>query len=306
MLIPAGRSATVHTPATTANLGPGFDSLGLALDWVDQASVDVIESGYRFALSGDGADALPRDASHLVLKTILRGLEELDATVPGLSFTAHNTIPLARGLGSSSAAISAGLALAWGLSYPERPLDRDWAFGVAVDIEGHPDNVGPAIFGGLTIGWLRQGTWQIAQATVRDDIRITALVPSTVLETEKARAAMPASIPLEDAIANSAHTALLMHAFASAPELLLDGTSDRLHQEYRRSLYPVSLTLVEHLRGQGLAACISGAGPTVVVFHSSNQGALVDLTLEAAAGDPRFAGFTGHSLRIGDGVQLVS
>ena len=306
MLIPAGRSATVHTPATTANLGPGFDSLGLALDWVDQASVDVIESGYRFALSGDGADALPRDASHLVLKTILRGLEELDATVPGLSFTAHNTIPLARGLGSSSAAISAGLALAWGLSYPERPLDRDWAFGVAVDIEGHPDNVGPAIFGGLTIGWLRGGSWQIAQAEFRKDICVTALVPSTVLETERARSAMPASIPLADAIANSAHTALLMHAFASVPELLLDATSDRLHQEYRRDLYPVSLALVDHLRGQGLAACISGAGPTVVVFHTGDEGALVDLAVEAASLDPRFAGFTSHSLRIGDGVQLVS
>lgn len=305
-VLPLGRSATVLTPATTANLGPGFDALGLALDWVDQASASVIERGFELSLTGDGAGTLPLDENHLVISTILRGLEALDVEAGGLAFTAHNTIPLARGLGSSSAAIAAGLALAWGLARPDEPLDRDWAFTLAVGLEGHPDNVGPAIYGGLTIGWLTDEVWRVVGPQVHEDIRVCALVPNTVLETTTARSVMPREIPLSDAIANTAHAALLVHAFAEEPRYLFEATSDRLHQEYRRALYPSSMGLVDALRDQGLAACISGAGPTVVLLHTEGQGALVDLTLDGLLSDnSEFSGFRRHTLGIGEGVQIL-
>ncbi|WP_099332035.1 homoserine kinase [Actinomyces minihominis] len=305
-VLPLGRSATVLTPATTANLGPGFDALGLALNWVDQASVRVIERGFELTLTGVGSGSLPLDETHLVVSTILRGLENLGVKAGGLAFTAHNTIPLARGLGSSSAAIASGLALAWGLARPHQPLDRYWAFTLAVGLEGHPDNVGPAIYGGLTIGWFTDGVWKVVGAPVHDDLRVCALVPDTVLETTTARSVMPREIPLSDAIANSAHTALLVHAFSEEPRFLFDATSDRLHQEYRRALYPSSMALVDVLRDQGLAACISGAGPTVVLLHTEGQGALVDLILDGLlSGDSDLSAFKRYALGVGEGVQVL-
>lgn len=304
-LITPGTSATVWTPATTANLGPGFDALGLALDWTDQASVTATEDGLTFSLSGEGGGTLPQDERHLVVRTIRLGLDSLGTEATGLHFQAHNTIPLARGLGSSSAAIAAGLGLAWGLARPGDDLDRQWAFDLAVHIEGHPDNVGPAIYGGFTIGWQNQGMWKLVHSPVSNNNQITALVPTTALKTTQARSVMPQSIPLEDAIANSARTALLVHALSTDPNLLFDATQDFLHQEYRRELYPVSLQLVDALRAEGLAAAISGAGPTVVVFHTLSGSALSDLVLdEVLAKDAAFGSFARHDLGVGAGLRL--
>ena len=304
-MIAPGTSATVTTPATTANLGPGFDALGLALDWTDQASVTATDGGLTLSLSGEGEATLPRDERHLVIRTIRLGLQSLGADVAGLHFQARSTIPLARGLGSSSAAIAAGLGLAWGLARQGEDLDRQWAFDLAVHIEGHPDNVGPAIYGGFTIGWQNQGIWKLVHSPVSDNNQITALVPSTVLKTTQARSVMPQGIPLADAIANSARTALLVHALSTDPALLFDATEDFLHQEYRRELYPVSLRLVDDLRAEGLAAAISGAGPTVVVFHTRSGSALTDLVLdEVLAKNPAFAGFERHDLGVGAGLQV--
>lgn len=304
-VIAPGTSATVSTPATTANLGPGFDALGLALDWVDQATVSATADGLTLSLSGEGEETLPRNRRHLVVRTLELGLDSLGARADGLHFEAHNTIPLARGLGSSSAAIAAGLGLAWGLARPNEDLDRQWAFDLAVDIEGHPDNVGPAIYGGFTIGWQNQGTWKLVHSPVSQDNQITALVPPTALKTTQARSVMPSSIPLEDAIANSARTALLVHALSTDPALLLEATEDFLHQEYRRKLYPISLQLVDELRAEGLAAAISGAGPTVVVFHTRSRSALTDLVLdEVLAKNPAFMAFARHDLGVGSGLRL--
>ncbi len=304
-LIQPGTTTTVRAPATTANLGPGFDALGLALDWVDQAKATVIEDGLSLELTGEGEGTLPRNERHLVIATIRAGLESLGAHAPGLRFEAHNTIPLARGLGSSSAAIAAGLGLAWGLARPGEELDRRWAFDLAVGIEGHPDNVGPAIYGGFTIGWQNAGAWKLVHSPVSDDNRIMALVPNTVLKTTQARSVMPASIPLSDAIANSARTALLVHALSTDPSLLFDATQDFLHQKYRRGLYPQSLALVDTLRDEGLAAAISGAGPTVVVFHTESGNALVDLVLDRVL-EPGggFGSFRRHDLAVGDGIAV--
>ncbi len=301
-----GTTATVGAPATTANLGPGFDALGLALDWVDHGRATVVEQGLSLKLTGEGEGTLPRNERHLVIESIHTGLDSLGARVPGLRFEAHNTIPLARGLGSSSAAIAAGLGLAWGLARPDEELDRRWAFDLAVGIEGHPDNVGPAIYGGFTIGWQNAGAWQLVHSPVSEDNRIAALVPDTVLKTTQARSVMPASIPLSDAIANSARTALLVHALSTDPSLLFDATQDFLHQEYRRGLYPESLALVDRLRDEGLAAAISGAGPTVVVFHTEARSALTDLVLDRVlVPEGAFGGFHRHDLSVGAGIEIM-
>lgn len=304
--LPAGRAARVRVSATTANLGPGFDSLGLALNWADTAEAEVLSDGIRVEITGNGADTLPHDETHLVVATIVEALTALGVNAPGLRFCAHNTIPLAHGLGSSSAAIVAGLGLAWGLARPNEPMDREWALTRAVDIEGHPDNVGPAIYGGLTIGWTKDGHTRLASPTISPDVRVTALVPPHSLATESARAAMPTTIPFADAVANSSRTALLVHAFTGDPDLLGEATADYLHQEYRRSLYPDSLALVDSLRAAGLGAAISGAGPTVVVFSSVNQRDLLEAALEQAwSASPLFSQFKRYDLRPGRGVEIL-
>lgn len=299
-------TARVSVPATSANLGPGFDSLGLALSWNDEVSAKRGGNGVSIRVTGEGEDTIPRGETNLVLRGMRQGLASLGETINGASVHAHNTIPSARGLGSSSAAIVAGLALAWALTR-RAPLDRDWAFQLAVDLEGHPDNVGPAVYGGLTIGWVNsQGQWQLTSSAVCAQVRATVVVPANPLETSRARAVMPQSIPLADAVANSARAALLVQALAVEPALLFEATTDHLHQRYRRALYPQSMELVDHLRGQGLAAYISGAGPTVAILHTEAQSALVRLAVEAA--QSRVATLPQldvYDCAVGTGVQIL-
>lgn len=301
------RRVTVRVPATTANLGPGFDALGLALDWYDEVTLLPRATGLKVVLTGEGAREVPTGSDNLVVRGLQAGLGSLNCELGGVELRAHNTIPFARGLGSSSAAIVAGLALAWGLARPDENIDRDWAFDLAVAIEGHPDNVGPAVSGGLTIGWEDQnGIWRLASSPVSQDIGVTVLVPQRPLETAQARALMPQLIPLRDAVANSARTALLVRALAGDSQLLSEATTDYLHQEYRRPLYGPSLQVVDHLRAEGFAAYISGAGPTVAVFHLRAQAALVSMAAEAAQAsleDP--LEFAVHALSPGDGVQIL-
>ncbi len=304
-MLPAGLSATVATPATSANLGPGFDSLGLALDWRDGATATVLPRGLEVEITGEGADTLPKDGANLVVKTLIETAAALGAELPGLRFSAHNTIPLARGLGSSSAAIAAGLTLAWGLVRPGEALDRDWAFQVGTRLEGHPDNIGPALYGGLTVGWRSPAGWRAKGCSTDATLRATTLVPRQALKTEEARGALPKSVPIADAIANSARTALLVEAVSGDLSLLWDATEDHLHQEYRRSLYPRSLALVDGLRSEGLAAVISGAGPTVAVLHSEAENALVDLTIDRLVSAGLGEGFDSSRHALGAGVDLL-
>ncbi|MFZ1381205.1 MAG: homoserine kinase [Scrofimicrobium sp.] len=305
--IPVGRRASVRVPATSANLGPGFDSLGMALSWTDESSVRVIDYGLEFSLSGPGSQALPHDETHLVVRTILETLTEWDMTVPGLAFEAELSIPLARGLGSSSAAIVAGLTLAWTLAYPDKPLDREWIFTRAYRIEGHGDNVGPAILGGFTITWPSTTADGIAvpqsrPSAIAENIRALAIIPNTELLTDSARGALPSMVPMTDAIANLARSALLVHAMAEEPALLLEATADRLHQDYRRSLAPSSHAVMTNLRSQGYAALTSGAGPTVLVLHTEDQSRGL---LEAVEALPEARGMQTRLLRPGVGVQIL-
>ncbi len=263
----AGATATVRVPGTSANLGPGFDSLGLAVSLYDTLAVTVLdEPQLEFDLSGEGVAELPRDASHLVVKTMDLAWARLGYGRVGLRITADNVLPHGRGLGSSASAIVAAIMAANALVAPEDRQDSGWVLQLASELEGHPDNVAPAIFGAVAISWEEAGQFASARLVPSELVIPVVAIPDVELKTERARGMLPASVPHADAAANSGRAALLMHALAAAPELLLAGTRDYLHQDYRADAMPDSAALVAQLRADGFAAFISGAGPTVMVL----------------------------------------
>ncbi|HEY0688249.1 MAG TPA: homoserine kinase [Kribbella sp.] len=258
-------SVRVRVPATSANLGPGFDAFGLALTLYDDLTVSARgDPGVTIKVAGEGAGNVPLDESHLVVRAIKAGLEALGGSVPGITLRCHNRIPHGRGLGSSSAAIVGGLAAAYGLT--GTPLDRDRVLELASGIEGHPDNVAAAALGGFTIAWMDGEIGRGVRLEATPGLSAVAYVPATPLSTERARGLLPAVVPHGDAAANAGKAALLVAALTSRPDLLLTATEDRLHQEYREPAMPESLALVHKLRGSGLPAIVSGAGPTVLVL----------------------------------------
>jgi homoserine kinase len=290
-----GRSVTVEVPATSANLGPGFDCFGLALDWRERVNLAVIEHGYQLEVSGEGAAEVPRDESHLIIRSALVGLADLGVTAPGLWLGCRNTIPHGRGLGSSSAAIVAGLVAAAGLAGVK--VSPDWLLGHANAIEGHPDNVAAAVHGGFVLAYQGRSGVTVAQARVDNAIGAALYVSDTSVATDLARNLLPGMVPHIDAAANSGRAALLVHAMASQPELLCDATCDWLHQGYREAAMPRSYALMKSLRGKGFAAMISGAGPSVLVLGRKG-----DL---AALEDQRATGFALRLSEIGSAASIL-
>ena len=257
----------VSVPATSANLGPGYDSLGLALSLRDELEAEVVDEGLVVEVEGPGSSSVPLDESHLVVRSMRAAFDAMGAQPPGLRLSCHNVIPHARGLGSSSAAIVAGVSLARGLVAGGSLLVSDDAlFDLAARIEGHPDNVAPALYGGFTISGHDDDGFYSVGSPVDPRVGAVVFVPPTPVSTEVARGLLPAEVPHADAAADAGRTALLVAALAGQPEQLLRATRDYLHQEYRRPAMPESLALVEALRADGVAAVVSGAGPTVLAF----------------------------------------
>ncbi len=269
---------SVSVPATSANLGPGFDSLGLALDHRDRLQAQVVDgAGVAIVVRGEGEGEVPLDESHLVHRSMVAAFDHMGATVPGLRLECDNVIPHARGLGSSSAAIVAGICLARGLvAGGSLLMDDDAVFALAAELEGHPDNVAPAMYGGCTVAYRAGGRFHAATVAVDPRVQVVAFVPAEGVATTVARALLPAMVPHGDAAANAGRAALLVAALSRQPELLLAATEDRLHQDYRETAMPATLELVRALRGDGMAAVVSGAGPTVLVLtDGSQQGTVV-------------------------------
>ena len=294
-----GDWVAVEVPASSANLGPGFDVAGLALGITDRYRARPIPgAGVRVASVGEGAADVPTDARHLVAASLLTGLRHAGIEPPGLVIECRNAIPHGRGLGSSSAAIVGGLWLArslLGRLDPGSPAlsSREDVLQLAAQIEGHPDNVAAALLGGFTLAWAEADRIRAVSLPVHAAVRACVYVPDRTTPTQRARAALPAAVPLADAVLNLGRAALLVHAMTAAPDLLVIATEDRLHQPYRRDLYHDSLTLVESLRAGGVAAFISGAGPTVAALWSSGDG----------PGDA--AGFVRLAVDVGGGVRQV-
>lgn len=279
--------AQVSVPASSANLGPGFDTFGLALDLRDRYAAQVLDEAiFDVDVSGEGADEVKRDKNNLVIKAMLRAFEYMGQKPRGLALRALNVTPHGRGLGSSASAIVGGLALARELVLGgDQYLSREEMMVLATELEGHPDNVAAAIYGGATIAWIEEiygvKTGRAVSIPVHQEIKALLFIPEGHLSTSKARKLLPEVVPHEEALLNSTHSALLTIALSSQPELLLTATEDFIHQSYRTPAYPKSMALVKELRSKGLAATISGAGPAVLVLHTLAH-AEVEKLLEAS------------------------
>ncbi|QSZ49326.1 homoserine kinase [Arthrobacter sp. D5-1] len=271
-LVAAGQRLTVKVPGTSANLGPGYDSLGLALSIYDTLTVETLSTGeLEFELSGEGAETLPRDSSHLVVRAIDLALDRLGYQHSGLKITADNVNPHGRGLGSSASAVVAAVTAANALVPEESRKDRDWILQLTSEMEGHPDNVAPAIFGGLALSWQDSEQYSSTRADVAPSVIPVVAVPDFELSTETARGLLPASVGHHAAAMNSGRAALLIHALTAQPAFLLPATEDYLHQSYRAQAMLPSADLIAALRAAGHAAVVSGAGPTVMVLANGER-----------------------------------
>ncbi|WP_431220674.1 homoserine kinase [Leifsonia xyli] len=280
-----GRTVSVKVPATSANLGPGFDTLGLALALYDELEVSVRdEPGATVEVIGVGEGEVPTDESNLVVRAIAHTFEAVGVPLPGLNLRAHNSIPHGRGMGSSGAAIVSGIMAAKGLLEGVVDLDAQQLLALANDMEGHPDNVAPALFGGLTIAWVTPDGPRFKKLIVHRGVSPLVLVPEHVMSTALARSLQPQSVPHEDAVFNVSRSALLVAALIQSPELLHAATEDKLHQSYRASAMPETDRLITLLRENGFAAVVSGAGPSILVLGSdpSQRLAAAKLVEEAA------------------------
>ncbi len=304
---PICNSVHVRVPATSANLGSGFDTVGLALDYHDELTFtlndDPNDGIAHVIIHGEGADTLPRDETHLVVSTFRRACATFGLGRLGFTLEATNNIPQARGMGSSAEAIVAGIAAAAAFAQTG-DLNRPAIFDMAAQIEGHPDNVAPAVFGGLTVSWdfeTAEGVGSVAvpggeplhggfhavNYPVDPSITAAVFVPDYELSTEKARQALPRELPYKDAVYNVSRVGLLPAAMnpvvlaqaaqqAQSNALLFTATQDKLHQPYRGALMPPSAELIALFRSKGYAAAVSGAGPCVLVLHYGNAREAID------------------------------
>ena len=257
---------TARAPATSANLGPGFDCFGLALDLCDEFTLDTnLEPGVTW--EGEGAGELPTDGTDMVSRAFARAAETAGATLPGFALRGVNRIPLQRGLGSSSAACVAGIALAsriLGLG-----LEADRMLVLASSLEGHGDNAAAAILGGLTLAF---GDRDAVRLEPHPSLRPVALVPDGItVSTSSARDALPSSTSLSDAAFNAGRSALALLALTQRPELLADALEDRLHQQVRLGLAPDADDLFRSLKTGGIPVCVSGSGPALLAFETDDR-----------------------------------
>jgi homoserine kinase len=281
MAKPTFRAAPVRVrvPASSANLGPGFDALGLALALYDDVVVRVTdEPGLSVDVAGMGAAGVPRNARNLVVKSMYAAFRRLGGRPRGLEVVCANRIPHSRGLGSSAAAIVAGVVAARAVVVggAER-LDDEAALALASELEGHPDNVAACLLGGLTVAWTRGSVGRGIRLEPLAELAPVAFVPGTSSSTRAARRLLPETVPHGDAAHNAGRSALLVAALTHDLGLLFDATEDRLHQPYREPAMPRSAALVGALREAGIAAVVSGAGPTVLALtRAADRGRVQD------------------------------
>jgi homoserine kinase len=260
----------VRVPATSANLGPGFDALGLALTLHDDVVARVTDSGLSVDVAGMGAATVARNARNLVVRSMRAAFDRLGGRPGGLELVCANRIPHGRGLGSSAAAIVAGVVAARSLvaGGAER-LDDAAALALAAEIEGHPDNVAACLLGGLTLAWTDDGGVQAERLEMHESLAPVVFIPGSSSSTRATRRLLPELVPHADATRNAARSALLVEALGRRPERLLTATEDWLHQPYRAEAMPRTTALLAELRERGVPAVVSGAGPTVLALTTA-------------------------------------
>jgi homoserine kinase len=305
-MLPAGLLASSVVAASSANLGPGFDSLGLALNLYDEIIVETTDSGLLVEVEGEGAGELVLDAGHLVVRAIERGLQAARVSVPGLKVRCCNAIPHSRGVGSSAAAVVGGLAVVNGLlaQAGSPTLSQADLIQLASEFEGHPDNAAAAVLGGAVVSWTDLSglppTFSAATVRLHPDIRLFPAIPEQRSSTAEARVLLPAQVSHQDARFNVSRAALLVVALTERPDLLMAATEDVLHQPQRASAMPSSAEYLELLRRYNVAAVLSGAGPAVLALSTASE--LPAEAVEYAAAN----GFAVSEMTAGDGVRWRS
>ena len=274
--LPLGLTVTARVPASSANLGPGFDTLGIALGLYDEIRVTITASGLSIHVEGEGAEDVPWGPSHLVVRAIERGLEAAGVWADGLDVVCTNVIPHSRGLGSSASAVVGGLAAANGLAAkldPAFALTDRQLVQLSSEFEGHPDNASASVLGGAVVSWSEpasdsgsQRIYSAVRLPVHPDIHVVALVPAERSSTSHTRGLLPELVPHRDAAFNVSRGALAVVALTQRPDLLIPATEDMLHQGQRSSALPAAPTWITALRSRGIAAVLSGAGPTVLAL----------------------------------------
>jgi homoserine kinase len=304
--LPAGLTATSVVAASSANLGPGFDSLGLALSLYDEIVVETTESDLNVEVEGEGAGQVPLDSTHLVVRAIQHGLRAVGSAVVGLNIHCRNRIPQSRGLGSSAAAVVGGLAAVNGLVTQAgmKPMSEAELIQRASEFEGHPDNAAAAVLGGGVVSWTSTGAtgprYAAAPLQIHPDIHLFPAIPEQRSLTAETRVLLPRSVSHGDARFNLSRAALLVVALTERPDLLMEATEDVLHQPHRAIAMRASAEYLHVLRRCGVAAVLSGAGPAVIGL--STQSELPAEALEFGAAN----GFTVSEISVGDGVRWTS
>ena len=264
----------VYVPATSANIGPGYDCLGLCLDLFNKFTFEELESGLQF----EGCDETFANEDNLVYKTMLFFYDKIKPKkIPkGIKISFENNIPICRGLGSSSTCIVAGLMAANVLS--EANLDKDEILKLAIELEGHPDNVAPAIYGNMIIAFMEDGNLYHESIKVPEEIRFLAMVPDFELSTEKARAVLPKEIPHKHGVFNVSRCALLIAAFTKNNlDLVKAACKDKFHQDYRSHLINNYDDIVAYANSlDSLGTFLSGAGPTIMTLAKDGDDEILD------------------------------
>lgn len=305
-VLPAGLSTTAVVAASSANLGPGFDSLGLALGLYDEIEVTTADSGLTIHVEGEGAGQVPLDASHLVVRAIDAGLTAAGFGAAGLNIRCRNAIPHSRGLGSSAAAVVGGLAVANGLvAQTDSPvLTDDRLVQLSSEFEGHPDNASAAVLGGAVVSWTEGegplATYAAAPLRLHPDVHLFPAIPQVRSSTAETRILLPDTVSHVDARFNLSRAALLVVALTERPDLLMAATADRLHQSQRGPAMPASAEYIEILRRCGVAAVLSGAGPAVIALSTEPELPAEALEFGAAHG------FTVQEMAVGERVRWTT
>lgn len=287
--LPAGLQVTARVPASTANLGPGFDSLGMALGIYDEIEVRTTDSGLSIRVEGEGADDVPWGPSHLVVRAIERGLESAGVWADGLDVVCRNVIPHSRGLGSSASAVVGGLAAGCALAAkldPELTTGSDRLVQLASEFEGHPDNAAASVLGGIVVSWTETDRaadvngngiavpdhgriYRAVRLAPHPALRPVVLIPQERSSTAHTRGLLPETVAHGDAAFNVSRAALAVVALTERPDLLMPATADRLHQAQRAPALPLTTAWIARLRAAGIPATVSGAGPTVLALATS-------------------------------------
>ncbi|BBX54747.1 Homoserine kinase [Mycobacterium shottsii] len=302
-VLPSGLVASAVVAASSANLGPGFDSLGLALSLYDEIVLETTDSGLEVVVEGEGAGQVPLNSEHLVVRAIQHGLRAVGVTAAGLIVRCRNDIPHSRGLGSSASAVVGGLAAVNGLVSQAGwvPLSDQQLIQLSSEFEGHPDNAAAAVLGGAVVSWIercgdRADYWAV-QLDLHPDIHLFSAIPEVRSSTAETRVLLPDLVSHDDARFNISRAALLVVALTQRPDLLMAATEDVLHQPQRASAMPASAEYLQLLRRHKVAATLSGAGPALIALSTDPD--LPPEAVEYGAAN----GFTITAMTAGDRVR---